>query len=79
MRPLSRRDFLGASAAAAAALAAGPQETEPIIDIHQHTDYGGRRDKAGNIVEPGRYSQRTTAFVRSCVNLNAVSELAGGV
>jgi predicted TIM-barrel fold metal-dependent hydrolase len=48
---LSRRDFLVTAAAAlvtarlatttTAAAAAAP---EPIIDIHQHTNYGGRRD-----------------------------------
>ena len=65
MRPLSRRDFLGASAAAAAALAAGPQEAEPIIDIHQHTDYGGKRDKAGNIVEPGRTNEQLLAHQKA--------------
>ena len=48
-RPISRRDFLSASAGllASATLArpAAPAESaEPIIDIHQHTNYAGRTD-----------------------------------
>ena len=43
MRPLSRRQFL--LAAASAALVARADEPEPIIDIHQHTDYSGRTDE----------------------------------
>ena len=38
---LSRRGFL--AAAAAAPLSAQP--SEPIIDIHQHTNYSGRSDE----------------------------------
>ena len=38
----SRRGFLGAACAAAAAA----QSRETIIDIHQHTDYVGRTDEA---------------------------------
>src|SRR5689334_15150018 len=38
---LTRREFLGA--VAAAPLAAQP--AEPIIDIHQHTNYTGRSDE----------------------------------
>ncbi|MBI3854779.1 MAG: amidohydrolase family protein [Planctomycetes bacterium] len=55
----SRRGFLG-SAAGAAALAAfgcGPvrePDDEGIIDIHQHTDYGGQRDKNWKQTAPGR-------------------------
>ena len=44
MRPLSRRKFLFTTASAAASLAVA-QEPEPIIDIHQHTDYSGRTDE----------------------------------
>ena len=44
MRPLSRREFLVTTASAAAALALDA-EPEPIIDIHQHTDYSGRTDE----------------------------------
>ncbi len=42
----SRRDFLTTSAAAlvAAEIAPAAAEAEPIIDIHQHTNYRGRAD-----------------------------------
>ena len=62
MDAMSRREFLGVSAAL---VAAGPQETEPIIDIHQHTDYGGKRDKAGKIVEPGRTNEQLLAHQKA--------------
>lgn len=58
---VSRRDFLISSVAAliaarATALAASSEAAgEPIIDIHQHTNYGGKRD-AGPI-----YKQLTAA------------------
>ena len=63
---LSRRRFLGASAVALAGCA-GPrssdsgQDPEPIIDIHQHTDYGGKRDKDWNPTEPGRTEAQLVA------------------
>jgi predicted TIM-barrel fold metal-dependent hydrolase len=45
-QPLTRRQFLIASAAAAPALALGAAEApEPIIDIHQHTHYHDRTDQ----------------------------------
>jgi len=46
MRSFSRRNFLFTSAAATAATLAGVHAAgdEPIIDIHQHTDYSGRTD-----------------------------------
>jgi predicted TIM-barrel fold metal-dependent hydrolase len=59
---MSRREFLGASAAL---LAAGPQEAEPIIDIHQHTGYGGKRDKTGKVVDPGRTDAQLLAHQKS--------------
>ena len=65
MRHLSRREFLGVSAAAVAALAAGGQDAEPIVDIHQHTDYGGKRDKAGKIVDPGRTNDQLLAHQKA--------------
>src|SRR5437867_12538598 len=52
-RPVSRREFLAATAcglagAALGAAPAGPPDAsppaEPIIDIHQHTNYTGRTD-----------------------------------
>src|SRR5438876_4184337 len=47
---LSRRRFIGVSAAAlvaprVAAADAGAAATEPIIDVHQHTHYHGRIDE----------------------------------
>src|SRR2546426_286964 len=46
--PLSRRDFFLRSAGLLACTqlgwAASAPAAEPIIDIHQHTNYGGRRD-----------------------------------
>jgi uncharacterized protein len=46
MRPLSRRDFLLSTAAAATGLAlAQDAAPEPILDVHQHVDYSGRTDE----------------------------------
>lgn len=49
MRPFSRRDFLLTTAAAAATAAVpftlAADAPEPVIDIHQHTDYAGRTDE----------------------------------
>jgi predicted TIM-barrel fold metal-dependent hydrolase len=47
MPSLHRRHFLFTSAAAAAATLAGVhgETPEPVIDIHQHTDYVGRTDE----------------------------------
>lgn len=45
---ISRREFLGASALFAAGAALNlhaASVAEPIIDIHQHTNYGGRSDQ----------------------------------
>lgn len=54
-RSFSRREFLVSSAAALAvaplAHAAAP---EPIIDIHQHTNYGGGRDAAFRQISAAR-------------------------
>lgn len=53
---LSRRTFLVSSAAALAtarcSAAATATTAEPIIDIHQHTNYGGGRDKTYNPILP---------------------------
>lgn len=47
--PISRRDFITASlvacAGASSALTAAESEAEPIIDIHQHTNYAGRTNE----------------------------------
>src|SRR5687767_7998594 len=57
-RLLSRRDFLLQSAAALAAVPlafpASATPAEPIIDIHQHTNYGGKRDAAFLQILPAR-------------------------
>jgi predicted TIM-barrel fold metal-dependent hydrolase len=57
-RPLSRRDFLLSSAAALATtrigFAAPAATVEPIIDIHQHTNYGGKRNAAWEQIMPAR-------------------------
>ena len=46
MRKLRRRNFLKAvSALPAASLLAPAEESEPLIDIHQHTRYQGRSDE----------------------------------
>ena len=43
--PLSRRAFLAASAGCLAEFAVEAKEDLRVIDIHQHTDYGGRDDE----------------------------------
>ena len=45
MPALSRRNFLFTAAAAAASFALADDPPEPVIDIHQHTDYSGRTDE----------------------------------
>lgn len=69
LQPRSRRDFLRTSATATAAVALVPfastsafaapatpatPTAEPIIDIHQHPNYGGPRDAAFNPTGPAR-------------------------
>jgi predicted TIM-barrel fold metal-dependent hydrolase len=58
MSQITRRKFLALAGIAAAGsglnrAAAGPSP-EPIIDIHQHLAYGGRRDQQGLQIGPGR-------------------------
>lgn len=60
---VSRREFLGISAAVLAG--AGPQDAEPIIDIHQHTGYGGKRDKSGKVIDPGRTDEQLLAHQKA--------------
>jgi hypothetical protein len=57
---LSRREFLVGSAAALACtqLAHAAATPEPIIDIHQHTNYGGKRDSAYLQVLAGRTDEQ---------------------
>src|ERR1700729_1638729 len=47
MPPIHRREFLltTAAATAAALTRAHGESSEPVIDIHQHTDYSGRTDE----------------------------------
>lgn len=57
-RRFSRREFLAAAAMTAAGLglssAAPAAAPEPIIDIHQHVNYGGKRDKQWHQIGPAR-------------------------
>jgi predicted TIM-barrel fold metal-dependent hydrolase len=70
---LSRRDFLVGSAAALActSLSRAAGAPEPVIDIHQHTNYGGKRDSAylqvlaGRTDEQLRVHQRTMGVTKS--------------
>ncbi len=67
-RPLSRRKFLLSSAAALAvtqvSALAGETTTEPIIDIHQHTNYGGARDAAFRQISAARPHSQLLAHQR---------------
>lgn len=55
---LSRRRFLQASLGGLAAVTgcrvSPGEDPEPVIDIHQHTNYGGKRDALGNVTGLGR-------------------------
>jgi predicted TIM-barrel fold metal-dependent hydrolase len=55
---MTRREFLTASAIATAGASLGchsaPPAPEPIIDIHQHVNYGGKRDKEWRQIAPAR-------------------------
>jgi predicted TIM-barrel fold metal-dependent hydrolase len=67
-RPLSRREFLLSSAAALAATQVGFGATapaEPIIDIHQHTNYGGKRDSGFNQILPARTDEELVFHQRA--------------
>jgi len=66
----TRRQFLGASALALAGCtlprSSDPsQDPEPVIDIHQHTDYGGKRDKDWNPTGPGRTHEQLIAHQKA--------------
>ncbi|HRE82314.1 MAG TPA: amidohydrolase family protein [Opitutaceae bacterium] len=67
-RPLSRRRFLVASATAALASqipALAQTEPEPIIDIHQHTNYGGKRDSGFRAISLARSDEQLIAHQRA--------------
>jgi predicted TIM-barrel fold metal-dependent hydrolase len=66
-RMLSRREFIATSAAAFVGANLGfaaPAAVEPIIDIHQHTNYGGVRDKNFKPIQPGRSDEQLTVHQR---------------
>jgi predicted TIM-barrel fold metal-dependent hydrolase len=66
-RSLSRREFLASAAAALAVstIARGAPAPEPIIDIHQHTNYGGQRNAALEQILPGRTHAELIAHQRA--------------
>jgi predicted TIM-barrel fold metal-dependent hydrolase len=66
-RSLSRREFLISSAAAVAtaSVSFGATAAEPIIDIHQHTNYGGRRDAAYKQIMAARSHEALVAHQRT--------------
>ncbi|MGH7956817.1 MAG: amidohydrolase family protein [Opitutaceae bacterium] len=68
-RFLSRREFLLSSAAALAtapfAFGAASPTAEPIIDIHQHTNYGGKRDAAFKQIMAARSHEALIAHQRA--------------
>jgi predicted TIM-barrel fold metal-dependent hydrolase len=68
--PVSRRDFLFTSACALASSAlAAPgavdEIVEPIIDIHQHCNYGGKRDAQYRQISPARTDEELVAHQRA--------------
>jgi predicted TIM-barrel fold metal-dependent hydrolase len=65
---LSRRDFLTGTAAALTLAPLGfaaINPAEPIIDIHQHTNYGGKRDTAWKQILPARTHAELRAHQRA--------------
>jgi predicted TIM-barrel fold metal-dependent hydrolase len=68
-RRFSRRQFLAASAVAGgSAVLASCQtrpEPEPIIDIHQHCNYGGKRDAQWRQIGPARSDAELVAHQQS--------------
>ncbi len=66
--PVTRRHFLAASAASALAAAlkvSAAAPPEPIIDIHQHTNYGGKRDSGFRAISPARSDAQLLAHQRA--------------
>ena len=68
---MTRREFLAATAASAVTLRALAESTaqiapvEPIIDIHQHVNYGGSRDAAWRQILPARTDAQLLAHQRA--------------
>lgn len=67
LRPFSRREFLATTALALAGAGChlGSFASEPIIDIHQHTHYGGKRDKQWNYIGGARTDEQLVAHQRA--------------
>lgn len=69
--PLYRRAFISGTTAALASSALAPLAAAeraaagPIIDIHQHTNYGGRRDAAFRQILPARTDAALLAHQRA--------------
>jgi predicted TIM-barrel fold metal-dependent hydrolase len=67
-RSLSRRQFLVSAGTLAASQLAGwdarAQAGDPIIDIHQHVNYGGKRDKQWRQIAPARTDEELAAHQR---------------
>lgn len=62
MDRISRRSFLAASACALSACRTpAASGADPVIDIHQHTNYGGKRDAEWKETGPGRSDERLAA------------------
>ncbi|HZM05226.1 MAG TPA: amidohydrolase family protein [Candidatus Saccharimonadales bacterium] len=68
-RSISRREFLVTSALALAATESGCETSapsaEPIIDIHQHCHYGGKRDAQWRQIGPARTDAQLIAHQRN--------------
>ncbi len=67
---LSRRQFVARTAVLVTAIAgpavAGPADApEPVIDIHQHGNYGGKRDATGTPTGTGRTNEELLAHQRA--------------
>jgi predicted TIM-barrel fold metal-dependent hydrolase len=64
----SRRQFLASTAALAVSRLSvsnvQAEAAEPIIDIHQHTNYGGKRDKEWRQIAPARSDAQLVAHQR---------------
>jgi predicted TIM-barrel fold metal-dependent hydrolase len=66
-RPFSRREFLVSSAAALATahLVVAAESAESVIDIHQHLNYGGKRDAKFKQIGPARTHEELRAHQRA--------------
>ena len=62
LHPTTRREFLGAVAAAAALPLPGAEPEEPVLDLHQHTLYTGRPD-SGLLAHQEHHKIHTTVIL----------------